>query len=93
MKNAQVKSFIEKIKNELSEPDFPIDGFQFILDDPNDFNPYTIEACKVAGYFEEEAPNPKGFFYCSNDYKNYLKTLKENNQKHPANYDNLNWSF
>lgn len=91
MKNAQVKSFIEKIKDKLVEPDFVIDEFHFTLSDPVWFNPYTIEACKIAGFYEEEAPSPKGFFYCTNDYKNYLKTLKENSQKHPANFDNLNW--
>ena len=94
MKNAQVQSFINKLKDELSKPDYPVFGWHFSLDQPEDkfFNPYMIEHAEKAGFpYCEGMPQPEDFFYVSDDYHDYLMTLSETNTKHPANIHDLPW--
>jgi len=90
MKNNHTRNLIDNIKEKVGKPKFNITGFDFVLDNPNYFEPCTEEACKTAGFFDENQPYVDGFFYLSEEYDQYLKTA---NTEHPANTEELPWNF
>lgn len=77
-----------ELKEAVQEKKHPIDGFGFTLDDPTKFNPYSREAMDIAGFpFEKGMPEVDGFVYVPDAYEDYLQTLIENDQPHPAQLD------
>ncbi len=94
MKNQQVQSFIDKIKDEISAPTFPVVGWFFTLDDGSEkFDPYTQKAADIAGFpFIEGMPQPAGFFYVSDNYQAYLNALLKTQTEHPANTKKMEWA-
>jgi len=93
MKNNHTRNLIDKMKEQHGKPRFEITGVTFVLDNPDHFDPYTKEACKTSGFFDEKQPQPEGFFYLSDEYERYLISLKETKQEHPANTNNLQWAL
>ena len=92
MKNAQVQSFIDKVREDLAVPQYPVDGFTIHLDLPTHFDPYTWNASEKAGHpFRKGMPEVEGFFYLSDEYEAYLNVLKETKTEHPANTEKLPW--
>ena len=92
MKNAQIQSFIAKVKYDLAVPHYAVEGFNIVLDDPTRFDPYSWEHAEIAGFpFQEGMPKVKGFFYLSDEYEAYLDVLKETKIEHPANIKKLEW--
>lgn len=78
---------IETMRNAVTAERFSVDGFQFVLDNPENktFNPHCIESAAVAGFpVQNGMPSVAGFFYISDAYQNYLQALAESGQKHPA---------
>ena len=93
MKNNHTRNLIDKMKEQHGKPTFEVTGFDFVLDNPDHFDPCTEEACKTANFWQEGQPQPDGFFYLSEEYDQYLQTLKETDQEHPANTEKLQWEF
>lgn len=93
MKNSHTRNFIDKIKDDLGKPNFPVDGFTFSLDDNSKrFNPYTQSSADRAGFpFQEGMPRVNSFFYVTDDYQAYIFTLKESGEEHPENIKKLPW--
>ena len=76
MRNRSVLRAVTSIKNDHAKPIFPVDGFDFVLDDP-DHDTLTVEQCKAHNFNEEGMPNVQGFIYVSDEYKQYLKAKDE----------------
>ncbi|WP_415408224.1 hypothetical protein ACLHDG_06640 [Sulfurovum sp. CS9] len=92
MKNAQVMTFIDKLKDELATPEYEVLGWSFVLDDPNKFNPHCQESADIAGFPHRLGmAQGSGMFYVSEEYGNYLDVLRETGTEHPANIYNLEW--
>lgn len=68
----------------LENKPFAVDGFKFIEDDEESFNPYNQESADAAGFpFRTGMPISTGFFYASEEYESYLDVLQENDLPHP----------
>jgi len=92
MKNAQVQSFIDKIRDDLAIPEFRVDGWVFYLDSPGYFNPHTKECAAACGFeLPEGAPDVSGFYYSDGNYDNYLADLIARGEEHPLNTEGLPW--
>ncbi len=76
----------------LAKPLYPVDGFAFILDDPDLFDPFSVESMQSVNMFEPDAPAPEGFVYASEAYVDYVAALIDSDQNHPHNVLSLPWT-
>ncbi len=73
MRNQTARSLVDAAREELRIQPYTVDGFKFLLDDDNSFNPNTAEAAEEAGFpHRETMPLVAGFFYQSGEYTAYL---------------------
>ena len=88
MRQQNIRNFIDNAFEAITEPEYRVTGFDFILDTEDTFNPYHPAASLAAGFeVREGQPMVNGFFYSSDDYEAYLVALKESGLPHP--YENL----
>ena len=83
---------VDDIKDMLRGEEYPVLGFDVILDEPEKFNPYCWESAEVAGFgYKQGMPDSQSFFYLSDEYEAYLTVLIESGLPHPANTDGRPW--